>query len=91
MLFFNMAIGITMAIFLQKAIDFGWTLSLIFFVSYVLAELYRMKLGMDFNKILESSMSMDRIRTKVMVPAGIASILMWALITSVIFNLNIFN
>jgi hypothetical protein len=87
MLFFNIAIGISMAIFLQKATDFGWILSLIFFVSYALSELYRMKLGMDFKKVLESGMSMDRIRTKVMVPASIASVLMWALITSVIYNL----
>lgn len=87
MLFFNIAIGISMAIFLQKVTDFGWILSLIFFVSYALSELYRMKLGMDFKKVLESGMSMDRIRTKVMVPASIASVLMWALITSVIYNL----
>lgn len=82
-----MAIGIAMAVFLQKTTDFGWTLSLIFLVSYALAELYRMKLGMDFNKILGSGISMDRIRTKVMVPASIASVLMWAVITSVIYNL----
>lgn len=91
MMFFSIALGIFMAIFIQRATDFGWILTLIFLVSYVLSQIYRTMLGVNFSKMLESGMSFERIQTKVQLPAAISSVLMWALITSIIDNLKIFS
>lgn len=91
MMIFNMIVGIFLAIFGERATNLGWKFTLILLVTYVVVQIYYSISLRNFYADLGPDITLEGMQAKIRIPSSINSIMIWALITSIIDNLKIFS